>query len=274
MSATLALAGWELRTAVRTRWVLATSLVFAASCLVATFFGLRSLRSLGLAGAGAVADGLVNLGVLLPPLLGLMLGAGSLAGMRERGMLALLASQPVRRATLVRSTFLGLTATLWISVLLGFGAAGLVVAGVAQGSDLPAVAALVLATLAVSATAVAVGVALSTLSSSRGQASAAAVCLWFVLAFGVDLLLAGVAPGLRLGPRGLLLAVLANPLEAARMAALFAAAPDGSTLGPFGAYLADRFGAVGTLSMLAGALLAWTVLPLSVATRTLRRRDI
>lgn len=273
MSSTRTLAAWELRMALRTRWVVATSMVFAAACLAVTFFGLRSLRALGLAGAANVTDGLVNLGVLLPPLIGLLLGAGSLAGAREQGSLGLLASQPVRRSSLVLSTFLGLTAALWASIALGFGAAGLVVTGVAQASDLPAAAALVVSTAAVATASVALGVAVSAFASSRLQATAIAVTLWFVFAFGVDLLVAGVAPGLALGPGGLLVAVLVNPLESARLFALFAAAGDGSTLGPFGAYLTQRFGLAGGLSVLSSALLAWTAVPLIAAAMVLRHRD-
>jgi Cu-processing system permease protein len=274
VSSTTTLAGWELRTAVRSRWVLAAAGVFAVLCGAVALLGLRSLRALGLAGAGATAEGLVNLGVVLPPLIGLLLGAAALAGARERGLLALLAAQPVSRLALVAGAFLGATGALWALLGLAYGATGLVLAGVAVTGDLPAFGGLVVATLAATAAAAAVGVGISALSSNRLQATAAAVTLWFVFAFGLDLLTAALVPGLRLGPAGLLTAVLANPLESARLLALLVASPDGAALGPFGSYLTGRFGAVGASGVLAGGLAAWIIVPLGVAWAALQRRDV
>ncbi len=270
----LALAGWELRSAVRSRWVLGTAVVFAVISLGVTLLGLQSLRGLGLSGVGPASAGLVNLGVLLPPLMGLLLGAGAIAGARERGLLAMMAAQPVSRGTLVGGMFLGLAVALWVTVALGFGLAGLVMAGVAKASDLLPLASLVGATVGAATAGLAVGVGLSALANSRTQAVAAAVAAWFVLALGMDLALAGLGPAIRLGPRGLLIAVLANPLEAGRILALLGAGPHGTALGPFGTYLVDTFGSGGAATVLVASLAAWTLVPLLVARTVLRHRAI
>jgi Cu-processing system permease protein len=274
LDATMALAGWELRSAVRSRWVIATALVFATGCAVITLFGLRALRDMGLGGASTAVDGLLALAVLLPPLLGLLVGAGSVSGAREQGVLALIGAQPLPRALIGLAAFLGLTGALWLTVGLGFGVASLLIVGVAGATDILPLAGLILATLVLATAAVALGVGIGVVSSSRLQATAAAVSVWFLLAFGLDLVVASLAPGLRLGPGGLLVAILANPLESARVLALLAAGPDGSTLGPFGTHLVDRVGALGATATLAAGLLAWTLVPLGVAARALRRRDI
>jgi hypothetical protein len=86
--------------------------------------------------------------------------------------------------------------------------------------------------------------------------------------------LAGVAPGLSLGPQGLLLAVAANPLESGRILAILGASPGGGGLGPFGGYLVGRFGSSGAMALLAGALALWIVGPLLLARRSLSRRDV
>lgn len=270
---TLAVAGWELRGAVRSRWVLGTAAAFAAIALAVTLLGLRSLGSLGLSGVGPASAGLVNLGVLLPPLMGLLLGAGSIAGARERGVLAMTLAQPVPRWRLVTGTFLGLAAALWATVGLGYGLAALVLAGVAETSDLGSLAALVLATAAAATAGLAVGMAISAAATGRTQAVSLAVAAWFVLALGMDLALAGLGPAIRLGPGGLLVAVLLNPLEGARILALLGASPEGTALGPFGAYLLDRFGSGGAALLLAGSLVAWTAAPLAAARVFLQRRS-
>lgn len=274
MSATLAMAGWELRGAVRSRWVIGTAVVFAAMCLGVTLLGLDSLRGLGLSGVGPASAGLVNLGVLLPPLMGLLLGAGSLAGARERGLLAMMVAQPISRTTLVGGVFVGLAAALWTTVALGFGLAALVLAGVAKVSDLAPLGALVASTFAVGTAGLAIGIGISSVASGRTQAVALAVGTWFVLALGMDLALAGLGPAIRLGPQGLLIAVLLDPLEAGRILALLAAEPGGTALGPFGGYMLERFGSGGATLVLVGAIAAWTVLPLLVARHALRRRAI
>lgn len=270
---TLVLARFQLQGATRSRWVTVGAVVFAAAAVAVTLAGLRSLSELGLAGAGAATDGLLHLTLLLPPLIGLLLGAGSLARDRERGLLAVLATQPVRRSQLPLAAFLGSVWAVWAVVAFGFGAATVLLAAVARGRDLGALLAVGAISLAATACAVALGVAVSAVSRSHHQATAAAASLWLLLALGLDLLLAGAAPGLRLGPVGLLAAVLLNPLEAARVLALLVI-DDGAALGPFGTYLDHLFGRAGTAGILAGALVAWIVLPLAVARRVTGRRDI
>jgi ABC-type transport system involved in multi-copper enzyme maturation permease subunit len=121
---------------------------------------------------------------------------------------------------------------------------------------------------------VAIGLAASALSSSRAQAVAAAVGAWVVFALGVDLALAALAPSLRLGPGMLLVAIVLNPLESARILALLGTNLQGTALGPFGAYAIGEFGVMGTIALLVAALIAWAGLALLVARWALDRRDL
>jgi ABC-type transport system involved in multi-copper enzyme maturation permease subunit len=267
------LAGFELRGAARTRWLSVGGLIFAVAAAAVTLAGLRSLSALGLAGAGAATDGLVHLALLLPPLIGLLLGAGSLARDRERGMLAMLASQPVRRGALPFAAFTGSVLAVWVVLAAGLGVALVLLASVVTMADLAALGVVLGVGLVATASAVAIGVAISAVASTHHQATAAAASVWLLLALGVDLLLAGVAPGLRLGAAGLLGAVLLNPLEAARVLAVMLL-DGGSALGPFGEYLTRRFGATGAKGLLAATLATWTVGPLLVARTLTVRRDI
>jgi hypothetical protein len=90
----------------------------------------------------------------------------------------------------------------------------------------------------------------------------------------MDLALAGLGPAVHLGPEGLLTAVLLNPLEGGRILALLAANPTGTAVGPFGAYLVDRFGTGGATLLIGGSIAVWTLVPLLVARWALRRRPI
>jgi ABC-type transport system involved in multi-copper enzyme maturation permease subunit len=268
------IASWEYRTAVRARWVLTMAVVFGLLCVTVTLLAFRTVRELGLTGIGPASATLVNLGVLLPSLMGLLLGAGSLVGAREQGMLAMICAQPVRRSQVATAVFLGLTASLCTTLGIGFGVAMLIIAGIATASDVPALVTLIGATLGVGAASVGIGVAISSIVSSRVQAVTLAVGLWIVLSLGVDLALAALAPSVNLGPTGLLAAILANPLEAGRILALLGTNLEGTALGPFGAYLISTFGHWGTMSLLVGDLVLWTLVPLAVARWALPRKDL
>lgn len=270
----LAIAGWELKGAIRSRWVLGTSALFTAASVGVALLGLRSLRAFGLSGVGPASAGLLNLGVLLPPLLGLLLGAGSIAGARERGLLSMMAAQPVSRGGLVAGIFLGLTAAMWMTLALAFGLTGVVLAGVARGGDLAPFLALVGAATGAATASVAIGMAVSALATSRTQAMAAATAIWFLLAMGMDFALAGLTSAVRLGPAGLMIAALINPLEGARILAALGAGPNAAALAAFGSYLKDSYGVGGAAAVLIASLLAWTALPLGVAWLAVARRDL
>lgn len=269
---TRTIASWEMRGAARSRWLLGAGLLYAAGAVALTLVGLRSLRELGLAGAGAASEGLIALGVLLPPLVGLLSGAAAVAGARDTGTLALVAAQPIRRSALAWGMVTGLSASLWVAIVVGLGLVAVILAPVASMSDLPGLAAAALAALAAAIIGVALGVMISALSSTRSQATAIAAAVWFATALGLDLLLAAVAPGLRFGPGTLLWAVVANPLESVRLLALLIA--DESALGAFGTYLFDRFGRLGAAGILGTATAAWVVIPTVIAGTALKRRDI
>jgi Cu-processing system permease protein len=270
----VAIARWEYRASVRGRWVLAMGGIFAVLSLTVTLLSFRSVRELGLSGIGPASATLVNLGVLLPSLMGLLLGAGAIVGAREQGLLAMMAVQPIRRSAIVTGTFVGLTGALWTTLAVGYGASLVLMSAVARGSDIPAVLTLLAASLVVSAVTVAIGVALSTIARSRAQALAGSVGLWIVFALGVDLALAALAPSVHLGPGGLLAAILLNPLEAARIGALLGSDLQGAALGPFGAYLITTLRASGAMLVLALDLVCWTAIPLLLARWFLPRRDL
>jgi ABC-type transport system involved in multi-copper enzyme maturation permease subunit len=269
-----AIARWEFRSSVRARWVLIMGAVFAVGCLAVTLLAFRTVRGLGVSGIGPASATLVNLGVLIPSLMGLILGAGSIVGAREQGMLGLLATQPIPRTAIATGTVVGLTASLWTTLAIGLGVTFVVMSGVARTGDLPALAALVGSILGVAAASVSIGVAVSSWSTTRAQAVAGAVAVWIVTSLGVDLALAALAPSLHLGPRGLLVTILLDPLEAGRILALLGTNLQGTALGPFGAYLVGTFGVGGTVAMLAADLIVWTLGPLQLARWALRRRDL
>ena len=273
LRAVSAVAGWEFRLALRGRLVMGTALTFTVVCVAATLLGLRSLSNLGLAGVGPGTAALINLAILFPPLMGIMLGANSLSSARERGLLPLMLVQPLSRLDHVTGVVLGLVGAVWLTIGFGFGASALLLASVAGTADVVGLLAIVAAALGVGVVSVALGVAISALAGSRIQALGLSMGLWFLFAFAIDLVLAGVASGTHLGPFGLFVGVLLNPLEAGRVLMVLASGGDSLTLGPFGAYLNTTVGVVGATLAVCASLATWTGSSVLVAWAGISRRE-
>ena len=273
IGALFAVARWELRLAVRGRLVMGTAVTFTVVCVLATLLGLRSVSNLGLAGVGPGTGALINLAILFPPLMGIMLGANSLSSARERSLLPLMLVQPLSRLEHVCGVILGLVGAVWLTIGFGFGASALLLSRVAGTADVSGLLAIVGSALGVGVASVAIGVAISALAGSRLQALGLSMGLWFLFAFAIDLVLAGLAAAVHLGPFGLFVGVLLNPLEAGRILMVLASGADAMTLGPFGAYLDNTVGTA--VAALAGcaSLAAWTVLSLLVAWAGITRRE-
>jgi Cu-processing system permease protein len=269
-----ALAGFQSRVLLRGRAVVAAAAVFGVSAGVVAILGLGSFRQVGLGAVGPAAAALINLAILLPTAQAMLLAALAIAGDREGGLTAMLRAGGVRHRSIVASTWLGVVLGAWIAVTAGFGVAALVVAGNVPLEDLPVFGAIYLVALAVAAAAAAIGVLIGTLVATRLQAALVAVAAWFVLAIGLDLLVIGLGVFLRLGEVAILTAVAADPLTSGRLAALMLLDADSGALGPTGIYLLERLGRVGAVGALAAVCLAWTVIPLGIAARVLRGRDV
>jgi Cu-processing system permease protein len=273
LSGMFAVAEWELRLAVRGRLVLGTALTFTVVCVLATLLGLRSVSGLGLAGVGPGTGSLINLAILFPPLMGMMLGANSLSSARERSLLPLMLVQPLSRLEHVCGVFFGLVGAVWLTIGFGFGACALLLARVAGAADVGPLLAIVGSALGVGVVSVAIGVAISALAGSRLQALGVSMGLWFLFAFAIDLVLAGVAAAVHLGSFGLFVGVLLNPLEAGRILMVLASGADALTLGPFGAYLDNTVGTSLAALVVCGSMVVWTVLSLLVAWAGIKLRE-
>ena len=124
MAKTIAtLANYELRASLRNRWFLLYALVFALLSVALSSLSLSGAGMFGFAGFGRTAASLINLVLLVVPLMGLTVGAQSLAGEREQGTLSYLLAQPVGRAEVLIGKLLGLSAALLAALMLGFGLA-------------------------------------------------------------------------------------------------------------------------------------------------------
>jgi len=109
---------------IRNRWIIILTVIFVSLTIAASI----------VAGGGEIGSmddtvaGLLSIASLLIPIIGIMLGYGTISGEANSGALAVVLSYPVKRAEVLFGKFLGLGSVLSLSVLLGFGLSGVVIA--------------------------------------------------------------------------------------------------------------------------------------------------
>lgn len=263
----------ELRDARRSRWFLLYAVAFAGLALALAWFALSGVGSYGLAGFGRTGASLINLVLLVVPLMGLTLGALSLAGERERGTLLYIATQPVAQLEILVGKFLGLALAILAALVLGFGLSGLLIAwqgGTTRAGDFVG---LVLLAFVLALASLSLGFLISAAVRKSSTAVGIALFLWLVLVFFGDLGLMGTAFVVRLDIAQLFALALINPLQLFKMAAILAVRSNLEVLGPAGIYAVRTYGSQ-LMLLLMTILLAWTLLPLSFAYLALKKRGV
>ncbi len=272
VTSTLLLFEKEVRDARKSRWFVLFAALFAGLALSLSWLGLSGLGTYGLSGFARTSASLVNLVVLVVPLMGLLLGALSVAGEREQGTLLTLLYQPVTAVEILLGKYLGLAAALTATVLVGFGLSGVVIARHAGTESIGAYLSLVGWTVLLGLAHLSIGVLISIRARRTVTAVGAAIALWLGIVFFSDLGLMGTAMVLGLSPSSLLWLALANPAQIFRIAVLAALEGNLESLGPAGLYARDVFGDR-LLPALGAWLAAWAVLPLTLGLLLFRRRS-
>lgn len=253
----------ELREALRNKWLAFCAVGFAVLAFALSQASTASAGYSGLGGFGRTAASLVNALLLFVPLLGLSVGAISLAGDRERGTLLFLLAQPVNRAEVFFGKAIGSALAVIAALSVGFGLAALALATGSSG-DPGSFAALAGFTILLALATLGIGFVISALTRKSATAMGAALLLWLGLVFFGDLSVLGATLTLRPAPSALLAMLLVNPLQAFKLGAIFSLRATLDTLGAAGQYAAHRFGD-GLPWLLAGLLVAWAVLSFTSA---------
>ena len=263
----------ELRDARQNRWLLLYAAAFAVLSLALAWLALAGMGNYGLAGFGRTGASLINLILMIVPLMGLTLGALSLAGEREKGTLVYLLAQPISKAELLLGKFIGLSLALLAALALGFGLTGLLIALSAGGTDARAYLVLVGLTFVLAAVSLSLGFLISTAVQHSATAVGIALFLWLLLVFLGDLGVMGTAVVLRLKVSELFALALANPLQLFKIAAILNIRDNLELLGPAGVYAMRTYGQA-LLPFLVGFLLLWALVPLLLAQQIFRRRGV
>jgi Cu-processing system permease protein len=273
MNAIRVTARGQLRDALQGWWVTLYALTFGALALAVAVVGSRGTGNLGFEGFNRTSASLLNACLLLAPLAALALGASAVSGERERGTLQGLLAQPVSRWEFLAGLYVGLLGALALATALGFGVAGFVIALLSPVIDPARYLQLLALVVLLTGVMLGLGILLSVVAGSRMRALGAALALWFVLVLFFDLGVIGVTLTGALGGRGLLLSLLLNPVDIARVLAVLRLEPNLDVLGPAGVYLIDGLGTRGATAFLTAVLALWLVLPVAAATWFFQRQE-
>lgn len=265
------LTGKETQDAARNRWFALFTGGFTLLTLALSWMTLSGVGSYGVAGFGRATAAMINLVLLVVPLMGITLGAMSIASDRERGSLAYVMAQPVTLLEVLLGKFFGLAIALSAALLIGFGLSGMLIAYRAGASDAGGFLALALMTVLLAIASLSIGALVSAGLRKGATATGVALFAWLVFAFLSDLGLMGTAVALDVGIKGLLTLALLNPLQVFKMAVIVSVRDNLEVLGPAGVYAVRTYGD-GLLPVLIGILALWVVVPLALGAAVFRKR--
>ncbi len=257
------IAGKEFRDRIRNLWVLAVALIFSLFALAIAYFGSAQMGSVGFRGIDVTIASLVSLVIYLVPLIALILGYDAVVGERERGSLELLLSMPITRFEVLLGKYLGLSAALACSTVIGFGAGLLPLAAQLGVADLYHYLGFVLSAILMGMAFLSLSLLVSVLTSDRMRASGLAIALWFFFVLVFDLLLTGALVAsqgnLSSGVFGTLL--MLNPADVFRLLNIFSSEQVQAMYG-LATVMPEN---LTQPSVLAGIMLGWIVVPFLIA---------
>jgi len=260
----------ELQDARRNRWYLIYVIVFAGLSLALAWLGMTGLGDYGLAGFGRTAASIINIVLLIVPLMGLTLGAISLAGERERSTLLYLLAQPVTQLEVLLGKYLGLAIALFSALVLGFGISGILIAVQGGSAEINLYLLMVLLAFMLALVSLSIGFLISSLVRKGSTAISIALFVWLLLLIFGDLGIMGTSMVLKLGVGQLFTLTLLNPMQIFKIAAILNIRGSLEVLGPAGIYALRTYGAQ-LMPGLIAVLLAWTLVPMTFAYYALRR---
>jgi ABC-2 type transport system permease protein len=228
--------------ALRSRWVAASGVTYAAVFGLFIWLGLRESSVLGFTGLSRVVLNLSSAIVLVLPLVALIATSQTVVAARRSGHFELFLTQPCRRAEWFAAVVASRTAIVLAPLLLLLGVA--LAIGTASGElGLPL---LVLraggVTGALAFAYVGLGFLVSVSAPNPERATVYALLVWLVGSALHDFALIGVLLSFRLEPVVVFSLAALNPMEAARLGILAGVDPELSVFGPVGFWLANTLG--------------------------------
>lgn len=166
----------------RNKWIIALTLIFLILILVASYFGTaQQTGKVGWSDISITIIAMMALVQLLIPIISLMLSYAAIVGEIEKGSMNLLLSYPITRTEVVIGKFIGLSAVVSSSIIIGFGVGGIVIA-LNASLDVIAYLIFIIASILLALSYISISMMFSSLLKRRSTAMGAAIFLFFLFA--------------------------------------------------------------------------------------------
>lgn len=210
---------------------------------------------------------LLNIVLIVAPLVSIVFATIHFYNSYE--FIELLAAQPIRRSVIVWSEFAGLALALALAVLIGIGIPIALYAANSTGLSLMAAA------LGITVVFVAVALLASVATRDKAKGIGVALLLWFWFALLYDAIVLFLMFAFSDYPleKAMLAFVSLNPIDLARVVVLLQM-DISALMGYTGALFREFLGTKWGIAFAGGVLLLWAAVPMLLAVRIFRKKDL
>jgi Cu-processing system permease protein len=180
----------EIMDNIRNKWIILVSIMFAALTLVISYFG--SIPNHGWQSLGNTIRSMTSFSGFLISIIAFMLGYATIIGEIERGSMSALLSLSATRFEIAVGKFLGLGSVLGFTVLVGFGAAGILIGVNVSNVDYLQYLAFMGMTMIFGLVFLSVALFFSTVFSKRSTALGGTIFLWFLFNIILPIVMVGL----------------------------------------------------------------------------------
>ena len=267
----------EASDSVRNRWFVLYTICFSILAMLLLYLSSARGDIAGFQGFGRTAASLINLVLFFIPLIALVTGAISISHERENGTLSYLLSHPITKSEIFFGKFLGILISIWLTISLGFGLAGIAISIEGSGGNISNYLITAFLSALLAASLLSLGFLISVYSKKGAKAIGIAVFLWLLFIVLGDLGIMGTTVAMDLGIKQVFILALLNPAEVFKISSVLMLSPRFEILGPVGIYAINTFGKQGLFLLLISIMVLWILLPLAFAFfafNVLRREEI
>lgn len=174
----ISIAKKEILDNIRNKWIILITILFASLTLLVSYAG--SLFSEGWQDLQVTVGGMSVLVQILISIIGLMLGYAAIVGEVERGSMGSLLSMPTERLEIILGKLIGLGSVLTVTILIGFGIAGIVIGWNVPDVNYGEYLIFIGASILIGLVFLSMGLFLSCIFKKRSTAMGGAIFVWFL----------------------------------------------------------------------------------------------
>jgi Cu-processing system permease protein len=170
----------EIMDNIRNKWVIITTIIFVSLTILASYAG--SIYGSGWQDLSGTISTMSTLVQYLVSIIALILGYSAIIGEIEKGSMNSLLSLPTTRKEIIFGKFIGLGAILSLSILIGFGVAGIIIGLNVDGVNYAEFLFFIAASIFMGLIFLNIGLCLSTVLKKRSTAMGSAIFIWVLFA--------------------------------------------------------------------------------------------